>query len=285
MSIANFKPDIWSALLLDALRNSLVYAQPQLVNSDYEGEIQNFGQSVHITTIGDPTISDYDPNVSLSYEDIETAGVDLIIDRKKFFAFKLDDVDKAQARVNPMTKMAQNSAYKLRDAADSYVANLYTGVATSNTVGSTGAPIDTFTTPTDAYNKVLIPLRAKLNRASVPTEGRYVVITPELEGSLLQDDRFVKVDASGSSEGLRNGIIGRAAGFDILMSNNAPNPSGDTQVIQAGYPGAITYADQILETEALRLQDTIADAIRGLHVYGAKLVRPTGIAVAFINPA
>ena len=285
MSIANFKPDIWSALLLDALRNSLVYAQPQLVNSDYEGEIQNYGQSVHITTIGDPTISDYDANTPLNYEDIETAGVDLIIDRKKFFAFKLDDVDKAQARVNPMTKMAQNSAYKLRDAADTYVANLYTGVASSNTVGSTGAPVNTFTTPTDAYNKVLIPLRTRLNRASVPTEGRYVVITPELEGSLLQDDRFVKVDASGSSEGLRNGMIGRAAGFDILMSNNAPNPTADTQVIQAGYPGAITYADQILETEALRLETTIADAVRGLHVYGAKLVRPTGIAVAFIDPA
>lgn len=285
MSIQNFKPEIWSALLLDALRNSLVYAQPQLVNSDYEGEIQNFGQSVRITTIGDPTISDYDANTPLTYEDIETAGVDLIIDRKKFFAIKLDDVDRAQARVNPMTKVAQNAAYKMRDAADSYVANLYTGVAAANTVGSTGAPIDTFTAPTDAYNKVLIPLRTRLNRASVPTEGRYVVITPELEGSLLQDDRFVKVDASGTSEGLRNGIIGRAAGFDILMSNNAPNPSGDTQVIQAGYPGAITYADQILETEALRLETTIADAIRGLHVYGAKLVRPTGIAVAFINPA
>ncbi|MFG3136122.1 P22 phage major capsid protein family protein [Streptomyces sp. NPDC048211] len=285
MSVANFKPEIWSAMLLDALRNSLVYAQPQLVNSDYEGEIANYGQSVHITTIGDPTVSDYDPNVSLNYEDIETAGVDLIIDRKKFFAFKLDDVDKAQARVNPMTKMAQNSAYKMRDAADSYVANLYTGVATANTVGSTGAPVNTFTTPTDAYNKVLIPLRAKLNRASAPTEGRYAVITPELEASLLQDDRFVRADASGSSEGLRNGYIGRAAGFDILMSNNAPNPTGDTQVIQAGYPGAITYADQILETEALRLQDTIADAIRGLHVYGAKLLRPTGIAVAFIDPA
>lgn len=285
MSIANFKPEIWSALLLDALRNALVYAQPQLVNSDYEGEIENYGQSVHITTIGDPTVSDYDPNVDLNYEEIETAGVDLIIDRKKFFAFKLDDVDKAQARVNPMTKMATNSAYKMRDAADSYVAGLYTGVAAANTVGSTGAPVNTFTTPTDAYNKILIPLRTKLNRASVPSEGRYVVITPELEGSLLQDDRFVKVDASGTSEGLRNGIIGRAAGFDILMSNNAPNPSGDTQVIQAGYPGAITYADQILETEALRLPNTFADAVRGLHVYGAKLVRPTGIAVAFIDPA
>ncbi|MEU0098253.1 P22 coat protein - protein 5 domain protein [Streptomyces sp. NPDC006267] len=285
MSVANFKPEIWSALLLDALRNSLVYAQPQLVNSDYEGEIQNFGQSVHITTIGDPTVSDYDPNVDLNYEEIETAGVDLIIDRKKFFAFKLDDVDKAQARLNPMTKMAQNSAYKMRDAADAYVASLYTGVAAANAVGSTGAPVNTFTEPTDAYNKVLIPLRVALNRASAPTEGRYVVITPELEGSLLQDDRFVKVDASGTSEGLRNGIIGRAAGFDILMSNNAPNPTGDVQVIQAGYPGAITYADQILETEALRLPNTFADAVRGLHVYGAKLVRPTGIAVAFIDPA
>lgn len=285
MSIANFKPEIWSALLLDALRNALVYGQPQLVNSDYEGEIQNYGQSVHITTIGDPTISDYDANTPLNYEDIETAGVDLIIDRKKFFAFKLDDVDKAQARVNPMTKMAANSAYKLRDAADTYVAGLYTGVASANTVGSTGAPINTFTAPTDAYNKVLVPLRTKLNRANVPTEGRYAVITPELEGSLLQDDRFVRADASGSTEGLRNGHIGRAAGFDILMSNNAPNPTGDTQVIQAGYPGAVTYADQILETEALRLETTIADAVRGLHVYGAKLVRPTGIAVAFIDPA
>jgi hypothetical protein len=102
---------------------------------------------------------------------------------------------------------------------------------------------------------------------------------------MLNDDRFVRADASGTTEGLRNGIVGRAAGFDILESNNTPNPSGDTQVIQAGYPGAITYAEQILETEALRLQSTIADAIRGLHVYGAKLLRPTGIAVAFIDPA
>lgn len=291
MSVANFKPEIWSALLLDALRNSLVYAQPQLVNSDYEGEIQNYGQSVHITTIGDPTVSDYDPNIDLNYEEIETAGVDLIIDRKKFFAFKLDDVDKAQARVNPMTKMATNSAYKMRDAADSYVANLYTGVAASNTVGSTGSPVDIHTAPgagltnKAAYDDVLLGLRTKLDRASAPTEGRYVVVSPEFEGQLLKDDRFVRVDASGTDTALRNGIVGRAAGFDILKSNNTPVPSGDTQVIQAGYPGAITYADQILETEALRLPNTFADAVRGLHVYGAKLVRPTGIAVAFIDPA
>lgn len=285
MSINNFKPEIWSAQTLMALRNSLVYAQPALVNRNYEGEISSHGQSVHITTIGDPTIFDYDKNATLNYEEVETAGTDLVIDQAKAFSFKLDDVDKAQALLNPMAQMTQNAAYGLRDKADAYVASLYTGVASANTVGSTGSPVDTFTAVTDAYDKVLVPLRTKLNRANVPTEGRYVVASPEFIGSMLRDSRFIKVNESGTEQGLRNGMVGRAAGFDILESNNTPNPSGDTQVIQAGYPGAITYAEQILETEALRLQDTIADAIRGLHVYGAKLLRPTGIAVAFINPA
>ena len=285
MSINNFKPEIWSAQLLMALRNSLVYAQPQLVNTNYEGEITSHGQSVHITTIGDPTIFDYDAGDTINYEDVETAGTDLVIDQAKAFAFKIDDVDKAQALLNPMQQMAQNAAYGLRDKADAYVASLYTGVASANTIGSTGSPIDTHTTPTNAYDKVLVPLRTRLNRSNVPKEGRYVVASPEFTGSLLEDSRFVKVNESGTEEGLRNGIVGRAAGFDILESNNTPVPSGDTQVIQAGYPGAITYADQVLETEALRLQSTIADAIRGLHVYGAKLLRPTGIAVAFIDPA
>ncbi|MFE4420436.1 P22 coat protein - protein 5 domain protein [Streptomyces sp. NPDC056817] len=283
MSINNFKPEIWSAQLLDALENSLVYAQPQLVNRDYEGEISSHGQSVHITTIGDPTIFDYDKSSNLNYEEVETSGADLIIDQAKAFAFRLDDVDKAQALLNPMMKMATNAAYGLRDKADAYVANLYTRVAASNTIGSTGAPVS-LSTATDAYSKVLVPLRTKLNRANVPSEGRYVVGSPEFIGAMLNDDRFIRADASGTTEGLRNGFVGRAAGFDILESNNTPNPTGSVQVVQAGYPGAITYAEQILETEALRLQNTIADAIRGLHVYGARLLRPTGIAVAFVNP-
>jgi hypothetical protein len=291
LSINNFKPEIWSAQLLVGLRNALVYAQPQLVNRNYEGEITSHGQSVHITTVGDPTIFDYAAGDTINYEDVETAGTDLVIDQAKAFAFKIDDVDKAQALLNPMSQMAQNAAYGLRDKADAYVASLYTGVAAANVVGSSGSPIDIHTPPgagltnKAAYDDVLVGLRTKLDRANVPTEGRYAVVSPEFEGQLLKDDRFVRVDASGTDTGLRNGMVGRAAGFDILKSNNTPNPSGDTQVVQAGYPGAITYAEQILETEALRLQSTIADAIRGLHVFGAKLLRPTGIAVAYVDPA
>lgn len=285
MSVALFKREIWSANILVGLDETLVYAQPQIVNRDYEGEITAQGQSVRIVTVGDPSIFPYKSGDTINYEDIDTAGTDLLIDQGDAFAFKLDDVDKAQVAVNPMEKTTRRAALKLATKADSYVASLYTGVAPANVVGSTGSPIAVAATPTDAWDKVLIPLRTKLNRANVPQEGRYVVVSPEFTGALLRDDRFDRVDASGTSEGLRNGIVGRAAGFDVLESNVTPVPTGDIQVIQAGYPGAITYADQILETEALRLESTIADAVRGLHVYGAKLLRPEGIAVAYVDPS
>lgn len=285
MSIALFKPQVWSAQILTGLDEALVYAQPQIVNRDYEGEITSQGQSVRIVTIGDPSIFSYKSGDTINYEDIDTAGLDLPIDQGDAFAFKLDDVDKAQVAVNPMAKTTQRAARKLAAKADSFVASLYTGVAPANVVGSTGSPINITTNPKDAWDKVLIPLRTKLNRSNVPAMDRYVVVSPEFTGALLQDDRFVRVDASGSEQGLRNGIVGRAAGFDVLESNVTPVPSGDTQVIQAGYPGALTFVDQILETEALRLESTIADAVRGLHVYGAKLLRPEGIAVAYIDPS
>ncbi|NUP02068.1 MAG: P22 coat protein - protein 5 domain protein [Nonomuraea sp.] len=285
MSVALFKREIWSAQILTSLDNTLVYAQPQVVNRDYEGEITSQGQSVRIVTVGDPSVFPYKSGDTINYEDIDTAGTDLLIDQGDAFAFKLDDVDKAQVAVNPMMKTSQKAAQKLADKADAFVAGLYTGVAPANVVGTTGAPIAIGATPTDAWDKVLVPLRTRLNRANVPAAGRYVVVSPEFTGALLRDDRFDRVDASGTDQGLRNGIVGRAAGFDVLESNVTPVPTGDTQVIQAGYPGAITYADQILETEALRLESTIADAVRGLHVYGAKLLRPEGIAVAYVDPS
>ncbi|NEB42264.1 P22 coat protein - protein 5 domain protein [Streptomyces sp. SID14515] len=285
MSVALFKPQIWSAQILAGLDEALVYAQPQIVNRDYEGEITSQGQSVRIVTIGDPSIFPYKSGDTINYEDIDTAGLDLPIDQGDAFAFKLDDVDKAQVALNPMAKTTQRAARKLAAQADRYVASLYTGVAPSNVVGSSGSPVNIATNPKDAWDKVLIPLRTKLNRANVPGIDRYVVVSPEFTGALLQDDRFVRVDASGNEQGLRNGIVGRAAGFDVLESNVTPNPSSDTQVIQAGYPGALTFVDQILETEALRLESTIADAVRGLHVYGAKLIRPEGIAVAYVDPS
>jgi N4-gp56 family major capsid protein len=286
VAITRFRPEIWSAMLLVATRKALVYAGPGMLNRDYEGEIRQSGDTVRITSISDPTIGDYVPNVtSVDPEELTDAQRTLVVDQAKYFAFKVDDVDARQAAGNVMPEAMNRAAYKLADTVDQFVAGFYTGIQAANVLGSTGAPIDTFTTPTDAYDKVLVPLRTKLTKANVPNEGRFVVVSPEFHASLLLDPRFIKVNESGTTDGLRNGAVGRAAGFDIVESNNTPNPSGDTQVITAGVGAAISFAEQINQTEAYRPEKGFSDAVKGLMLYGGKLIRPDFLAAAYINPA
>ena len=125
-------------------------------------------------------------------------------------------------------------------------------------------------------------LSNKLNRKSVPTTGRYVVVGPDTYSALLMDPRFTRVDASGTDETLRNGIVGRAVGFDVLVSNNAPVVSG-REVAIAGVPDAFTFASQLVETEALRDPAHFGDIVRGLNVYGASVTRPEGVATAEVK--
>ncbi|MDX2552604.1 P22 phage major capsid protein family protein [Streptomyces scabiei] len=278
MSIANFKPQIWSARLLVAWRKSLVYGGPMVVNRDYEGDIAESGDVVKITSISDPTISDYVPNSTvITPEELTDAQRNLVIDQSKYWAFKVDDVDKRQAKGNVMPEAMSRAAYRLRDVADQYIAGLYTGVASGNNLGTISVVA---ATPTDAYDDVLIPLKVTLDDGDCPTEGRYCVVPPWFTGRLLRDDRFVRADASGSTDALRNGFVGRAAGFNIVQSNNTPNPTGDDNVVQAGVNSAISFAEQINKTEAYRPESSFSDAVKGLALYGAKLVRPDGIAIA-----
>ncbi|MBP5915868.1 P22 phage major capsid protein family protein [Streptomyces scabiei] len=278
MSITNFKPQIWSARLLVAWRKSLVYGGPMVVNRDYEGDIAESGDVVKITSISDPTISDYVPNSTvITPEELTDAQRNLVIDQSKYWAFKVDDVDKRQAKGNVMPEAMSRAAYRLRDVADQYIAGLYTGVASGNNLGTISVVA---ATPTDAYDDVLIPLKVTLDDGDCPTEGRYCVVPPWFTGRLLRDDRFVRADASGSTDALRNGFVGRAAGFNIVQSNNTPNPTGDDNVVQAGVNSAISFAEQINKTEAYRPESSFSDAVKGLALYGAKLVRPDGIAIA-----
>lgn len=283
MSIIRFRPEIWSAALLVALRKSLVYAGPGIVNRDYEGDIAQAGDTVRITSISDPTIGTYTANSTvITPEELTDAQRTLVIDQAKYFAFFVDDVDARQAKGNVIPEAMRRAAYKLADTVDQYVAALYTGIPAANVV--TAATID-ISNPTSwateaakAYNDVLVPLKVKLDEANIPTEGRYCVIPPVFHGVLLRDDRFVRADASGTTEGLRNGFVGRAAGFDILMSNNTPVPSANQNVITAGTDMAISFAEQINKTEAYRPESKFADAVKGLALYGAKLIRPEALA-------
>jgi len=267
-----FIPEIWAAQILESLKKNLVYGQPTVVNRNYEGDIANQGDTVHIRSISRPTISTYAKNGTLTYETLTDADRVLRIDQAKSFSFVVDDIDTAQSPGGELDGALSEATYGLRDLADQYVASLYTGAQSANAIGTVSV-----TTAALAYTQ-LRKLKTKLDEANVPLEGRYAVVPSWYEGLLLEDDRFVRVDASGTDQALRNGIIGRGLGFDVLMSNNAPLVTGDDYAVIAGHPMAISYAEQIVEVENLRLQTTFGTGVRGLHVYGAKLVRPDAIA-------
>lgn len=276
MSVDSFIPEIWVAELLASLRKSLVYGQTGIVNRNYEGQISGQGDTVKINSVGRPTVQTYVKNsTTITPEQLTTAAQNLLIDQAKYFAFEVDDIDMAQTANGGglMAAGISEASFALRDVADQYIAGLYTGVATANDLGTVSV-----TTAALAYTQ-LRRLMVVLDEASVPREGRWAIVPPWYHGLLLEDDRFVRVDASGTTEGLRNGMVGRALGFDILVSNNTPNPTGDDNVVQAGHPGALSYAEQIVKTEAYRPEDSFSDAVKGLHVYGAKLVRPSSLAV------
>ena len=295
MSVLAFKPEIWSKVILAALQKNLVFGGPGVVNNDYEGEISGPGNVVHITQFGDPSITAYTPNSTITYQTLNDAGLDLNIDQAYSFSFSVDDVDRRQAAGDMQSYLEERASYKLADNADSYIAGLYTGVASQNIVsnsltsGSYLTPaVYATSTPADFYQKVLLPLKVKLSQANIPMQGRYVVVPPWAEALLEQTVAFIAItDMKGeASQVFQTGMIGRAAGFDIYVSNNAVNfdtTGNGTWAVMAGHPMALTYAEQIVQTEALRLQTTFADGVRGLHVFGAKLVRPDAIAVAGVT--
>lgn len=273
MAISQFIPEIWAATLLSSLKKAHVYGGPTIANRDYEGDIANSGDTVRITSISRPTISDYVAGVTtITPEQLTDAQRTLLIDQSKFFAFEVDDVDARQAAGNVMFEAMQESAFGLADVADKFIAGLHTGVQSANNLGTV-----TVNTGALAYTK-LVDLRVKLDEANVAQEGRWVIVPPWYHGFLLQDDRFTDASASGLDSAAVNGMVGRVSNMNVLMSNNVPNPTGDDFVVIAGYRGAISFAEQINKVEAFRPESSFSDAMKGLHLYGAKLVRPDGLA-------
>jgi len=281
MAISAFIPQLWSAEVLMALRAQLVFGQLGLVNRDYEGDIQKAGDTVHIVTVGDPGVRDYTPGTDITWDELSDSDETLVINEKKYFAFKVDDVNKRQAAGDFAAAAGVNAAYGMSAAVDSYVSStMYAAVSGANLLATGAAPLALASaSPNEAYDNLVIPLRSALSKAKIPTVGRWLVVPTDVYGLLLRDSRFIKVNESGTEQGLRNGIVGRIAGFDVYESQTCPTDTGH-EVVIAGHPMATTYADQLVEMEARRLENRFGDGIRGLHVFGAKAVRPTALAAA-----
>lgn len=286
MSIESFIPEVWAAAIKVPYQKALVYGQPTVASTEYIGQITQRGDTIHVNSLTAPTINEYTKGRDIEIEDLTTADETIKIDQGRYFAFGVNDVDKAQAAGNFQGPATELAAIGLRDAADKFLAKtLSEGAHADNKLGTIQVVNDD---PAKAGDKqitafkALVQLAEKLNAKSVPTTGRYVVVGPKTYSALLMDPRFTRVDASGGADGLRNGIVGRAVGFEVLVSNNVP-VTAKRELAIAGVPGAFVFADQIVETEALRDPKQFRDIVRGLNIYGAGVIRPEGVATADIN--
>ena len=281
MAVTTFIPELWNARLLYALEKA--HVATNLVNRNYEGEISNHGDTVHINTIGAITVKSYTKNTDIDApETLTTTDQTLVIDQAKYFNFQVDDVDKVQAAGELVDTAMGRAAYALADVSDAYLFGVIAaGAAAGNTIGSAAAPVAL--TASNVYENI-VKLKTKLDKANVPNTGRTIVVPPDVHSLLLLDDRFAKSTATAGQEALINGLVGRIAGFDVYMSNNVKTGTGtDTGKtpyfeITAQITAATTYAEQIIKTEAYRMESRFADAVKGLHVYGAKVTDGTKIA-------
>ena len=284
MAITNFIGEVWAAQILQSLQKSLVYGQAGVINRDYEGDVKGKGDTVRITAHGPITIDNYDKSTGLSDpEELDDASTTLEITQAKSFNFRIEDVDKAQMNVKLMESATRDAAYRLAEVADEYIAGIMAAQAGS-AVGADGSD-KIFDGTTDLVSEELLEVKQKLDEANVPFEGRWVIIPPWVTKWLLQEDA-VNLPTWSAVEGvMKNGQIGRLYGFDILQSNNVPNTAGDHYKVLAGVSRATTFADSVNETEAYRPDKFFADALRGLHCYGAKVIDPECLCVLTCAPS
>lgn len=286
MAIDNFIPEVYAAGVLEALQTKLVYGSPMVIGSKYEGEIKGGGSSVTIRTLTDPTIGNYSRNVDMAApESLSDAALKLLVDQEKYFNFQEDDLDAMQADAELSAEAESRAGYALARVQDSFFASLYTDVDTGNFIGTDASPKTDLGTAGQAY-KYLTDAQVVLDESETPDEDRWAIVPSWYHQQLELDNRFTGYGTLENRLALKNGVIGQAAGFTILKSNQVPktNPTTAFKVI-FGHKMGWSKAEQLLKTEAYRLESRFADGVKGLHVYGAKVIRPSNLGVIVANKA
>ena len=264
MSVRNFVPEIWSRDILFQFRK--MRAMSAITNTNYQGEITQQGDTVRITTPSSIAVKEY--NGSVVYDSTDSTQQSLLIDQSKYFAFSVDDVDAVQANVELIQPYTEEGGQSMADDFDEFVAGFYTGATTD-----VGGAI----TASNVYETV-VEARTALSDLKVPMSGRVGVVSPGFMGLLLNSPEFIKASDLGDAV-VQSGAVGRIAGFTIFEGNSVivDETSNEVEHNLFGHPAAITVATQLVNVEALRLEGSFSDAIRGLTVYGGRVVRPDAL--------
>ncbi len=292
----NFIPEIWSGKLIENFYDATVLAA--ISNTDYEGEIRQYGDTVNIRTTPEITIRDYVKGQSLTVENPDKPKIQLIIDKGEYFACVEDDVDKVQSDINLMDTWSKDASERMKIKIDQRVlTDILPGIASTNkgasageqslsfNLGTTGSPLTVTkdgaggTTP---VVDLLVDLGTVLDEANAPEQNRFVVIPAKMAGLIKKSELK---DASLTGDGtsiVRNGRLGMIDRFTVYVSHNLNVSSGKYSLI-AGHKMGFTFASQMTNMETIRSESTFGNIIRGLQVYGYKVVKGEALAQAVVQ--
>ena len=280
-NLAAFNAQAWSKRLIHNLDQ--INVMLPLVNRDYEGELQNTGDTVQVRTLGSITMGPYAKNQTVTYQDLAPVREPMTISDAQYFSFKVDDLEKAQTDISVMDAYTGRAAVSMNNVIEAKLLSFYAQALPANKItAAAGAAIVLTSTATDGTSVYdnFVKARTRLAIQNVPTVGRWAVVDPATTALLLMDtlhfiratdlgDRVV-TDGSSAFGGNRPGYIGRIAGFDVYESNQVPTDANG-KYLQYGTNMAISYAAQLTEVEAIRLETTFATAVRGILLHDGKV--------------
>jgi len=302
----NFTPEIFSQKVLKFFRRASV--AEDITNTDYAGEIENFGDTVRIIKEPTITVSAYSRGSVVNPQDLADDQTTMVVDQANAFAFKIDDIEERQSHVNFEALATSSGAYSLKRKYDFNVlqaiadgaglagaddASLTGGLLSTNTaLGTAGTPIAVHTAPDNAVN-LMLEMAKELDEQSVPEENRWFVASPAFYAKLFSAGaKFAEVQVTGDGTSpLRNGLVmqGQIAGFNCYKSTALVAGGTDAisitgvaaadgeSVVLAGHMSAVATASHIAKTEVVRSTETFSDIVRGLHVFGRKVLRPEAL--------
>lgn len=271
----NFIPELYSDMLMVQRPEETVFAK--LCTTEYNGEIENYGDRVYVTGIGRPTIRTWTAEGSLTAEYMNGSVVELDIDQAKYFDVKIDDMDKKQGKIDPTNAIIVGARQGFAENMDAYIGTLRSQAGTSVT--------ETQLTATNVIEKISNGI-TQLYKNNVPTsEEINLVVSPDIAEKIMISDIIFN---TGNSETLQNGWIGRMKKFinaRVWMSNNVYE-SGNVDYCMLFTKGAIALAEQVPPglIERLRSESYAADIIRGFHLFGAKVIRPKELVSLAFTP-
>lgn len=295
----NFIPEIWSGKLIENFYDATVLAA--ISNTDYEGEIRRMGDTVNIRTTPEITIRDYVKGQTLTVENPDKPKIQLVIDKGEYFACVEDDIDRIQSDVKLMDTWSKDASERLKIKIDQRVlTDMLPDIGAFNKGATAGEQTASFNLGTTGSPRavtkdgaggtvpvvdLIVDMGTVLDEANAPEAGRFLVIPAKMAG-LIKKSELKDASLTGDSvTPIRNGRLGMIDRFTLYVSHNLKVDTGGKFNLIAGHKMGFTFASQMTEMETIRSESTFGNIVRGLQVYGYKVVKPEALAQAVVTLA